>query len=401
MTRSRTIRPHGRVLAAATGVLALAGITVLALTFTATPGLAHELLHTGLPVNLDILDAPDDDPTRLDNELHTPATAGTGALVYIVDSGVQGDLPAFNGHVTPGYDAYTHTVPDTATDCDGHGTTVASVITGPTGIAPNATIIPVKAFSCSPFDPATIADALAWIRTHHPAGTTGIVNISSGTDPTEAGTETGATGYFDTAVRDLVDAGFFVTVSAGNDSDTDTVVDACNVSPANIPGAFVVAATSQGASNTRASFSNSGPCISAYAPGEHIEVISHTTGDHFYANGTSYSAPAAAGLAALLVAEDPALTAAGIREQLLAHAIPAMTAAPGNPLDANTHYLPGPDAPALAENTGTDQGRPVPGTYPSTRLTLRIPFDRPAPPPARPAPIGRSAHLLATAPESR
>ena len=366
MTRSRTIRPHGRVLAAATGVLALAGITVLALTFTATPGLAHELLHTGLPVNLDILDAPDDDPTRLDNELHTPATAGTGALVYIVD---------------PGYDAYTHTVPDTATDCDGHGTTVASVITGPTGIAPNATIIPVKAFSCGPFDPATIADALAWIRTHHPAGTTGIVNISSGTDPTEAGTETGATGYFDTAVRDLVDAGFFVTVSAGNDSDTDTVVDACNVSPANIPGAFVVAATSQGASNTRASFSNSGPCISAYAPGEHIEVISHTTGDHFYANGTSYSAPAAAGLAALLVAEDPALTAAGIREQLLAHAVPAMTAAPGNP--------------------GTDQGRPVPGTYPSTRLTLRIPFDRPAPPPARPAPIGRSAHLLATAPESR
>jgi subtilisin family serine protease len=59
-------------------------------------------------------------------------------------------------------------------------------------------------------------------------------------------------------------------------------------------------------SGNLASFSNFGPCIKFTAPGEGI-VVSDIDGSQISVNGTSFSAPIAASVAALIMSANPAL----------------------------------------------------------------------------------------------
>ena len=67
----------------------------------------------------------------------------------------------------------------------------------------------------------------------------------------------------DAAIRRLIDAGFYVVASAGND-----IYDACNYSPSRVPEILTVGATDS--NDLRASFSNWGSCLDLFAPGVDI-----------------------------------------------------------------------------------------------------------------------------------
>jgi subtilisin family serine protease len=121
------------------------------------------------------------------------------------------------------------------------------------------------------------------------------------------------------AVQAAAAANALLVASAGN-SGID--VDSHPTFPAAIPGPNVVgvAATDPTVGRTLADFSNYGRLtIPVAAPG--VDVISTSrTGGYEYKSGTSMAAPHVAGVAALMTAAAPQLTAAELRGILLQHA---------------------------------------------------------------------------------
>src|SRR2546422_9086942 len=75
----------------------------------------------------------------------------------------------------------------------------------------------------------------------------------------------GKSSALDQAVTNLWNAGVFLAVAAGNDN-----ADACNSSPAGASGVFTVAASEK--TDAKASYSNWGICVEAYAPGSAIKA---------------------------------------------------------------------------------------------------------------------------------
>ncbi|MBM7075254.1 S8 family serine peptidase [Micromonospora humida] len=82
-----------------------------------------------------------------------PHSTGAGALVAVVDSGIDGELAALAGRVAPGSDVITGKA-RADTDCLGTGTAMASVIAAASGtgspappvvgVAPEAAVLPVR-----------------------------------------------------------------------------------------------------------------------------------------------------------------------------------------------------------------------------------------------------------------
>jgi serine protease len=131
---------------------------------------------------------------------------------------------------------------------------------------------------------------------------------------------------FQDAIDDATAAGVLVIAAAGNDAQ-----DASRFSPSGCANVFTVAA---GDFNGRlARYSNFGATVELLAPGGDVAVdrngdglpdgvISTVRDGLAIYNGTSMAAPHAAGVAALLLAEDPSLSPTEIAARLMGSAIP-------------------------------------------------------------------------------
>jgi len=261
------------------------------------------------------LDRLDQRKLPMDN-LYSPKTSGRGVSVYVIDTGVDSTHGELAGRVASGFSAVTGGAGDG--DCHGHGTHVAGTVAGTNvGVANGATIVPVRVSGCDgKLETGRILRGIDYVIGHHRANDPAVVNLSLGGSADVA---------LDAGVRAMVADGITVVVAAGNSSR-----DACGTSPARVPSAITVGATSQ--TDTRASFSNFGQCLDVFAPG--VEILSSVpSGRYGQSNGTSMAAPHVAGVAALILEANPVLTPSAVSSAITAGATQGGVAGtgPGSP----------------------------------------------------------------------
>ncbi|KAK5117667.1 hypothetical protein LTR62_005090 [Meristemomyces frigidus] len=219
---------------------------------------------------------------------------GLGTDIYILDTGL------FTTHSVFGSRAKTlWSFDGNTTDLDGHGTHVAGTAAGAVlGVASNANILGIKALSTDGggWSSNVIAGIDQVIQTHDARKfdpstpfTGSVLSMSlASSSPVTA---------INAAITAAVAAGIHVVVAAGN-----AATDACSSSPASSGGTAgpAIAVGSISPTGSRSTFSNYGPCVDLYAPGE--DVISAWPGAGGMLvrvlSGTSMATPHVTGIVA-------------------------------------------------------------------------------------------------------
>ncbi|MEU4103986.1 S8 family peptidase [Streptomyces tanashiensis] len=232
----------------------------------------------------------------LDNDFTTRGN-GAGVTAYILDTGIDYHHDEFGGRATFGFDAMGDG--RFGQDCNGHGTHVAGTVAGKTyGVARKAALVSVRVLGCDGRGAYSgMIAGLDWVAKN--ARQPAVLNGSLGGDRSVA---------LNNAATALHSAGVLPVIAAGNSSK-----DACDVSPASATGVVTVAASNIWDEET--SFSNYGPCVELFAPGQDI-VSAWIGGGSVAQNGTSMAAPHVAGVAALYKAEHPEAGPAEVAEWL-------------------------------------------------------------------------------------
>ncbi|MFE1405607.1 type VII secretion-associated serine protease mycosin [Streptomyces sp. NPDC058770] len=234
-------------------------------------------------------------------------TKGKGVRVAVIDTGVDNDNPQLKAAVdaSSGADLLKGGKSDGTVDEVGHGTKVAGIIaarprkgTGFVGLAPEATIVPIRQNDeKNSGKDTTMATAID----HAIAKKAQVINISQ--DTAKPLSETSALGR---AVARALAADIVVVASAGNDGMDGKLR---RTYPAAFDGVLAVASSDR--NNERAPFSQAGDFVGVAAPG--VDIVSTVPGNgQCTDNGTSFSAPYVAGVAALMRAKYPKWTAAQI-----------------------------------------------------------------------------------------
>ncbi|WP_296492629.1 S8 family peptidase, partial [Rhodoferax sp.] len=244
---------------------------------------------------------------------YTYNATGSGVRAYVVDTGILASHTDFGSRVTAGYTAINDSYG--TSDCNGHGTHVAGTVGAATwGIAKAVTLVPVRVLDCN--GSGTMSGVIAgvdWVAKN--GQRPGVLNLSLGG---------GASSSLDTAVANTVAAGYTVVVAAGNDN-----ANACNYSPAREPSAITVGATTS--ADARASYSNFGSCLDLFAPGSSIKSTWYTSSTATATlSGTSMASPHVAGLAALVLQDQPTASAATVTNSILTAATTAKVTSAGS-----------------------------------------------------------------------
>lgn len=211
------------------------------------------------------------------------SVSGSGVSVYVIDTGILSSHSNFGGRVQTGFSA----IGGGTEDCNGHGTHVAGTIGSSSfGVAKSAQLVPVRVLDCN--GSGSISGVIAgvdWVASQTTSGLK-VANLSLGG---------GASSALDAAINGLISKGTTVVVAAGNDG-----ANACNYSPARVPAAITVAASTS--SDALASYSNRGSCVDIIAPGSSILSTWHTGSTATNTiSGTSMASPHVAGTAALFL----------------------------------------------------------------------------------------------------
>lgn len=246
------------------------------------------------------LDRIDERSLPLD-DLYDSDQNGTGVNAYIIDTGIDLDHPNFGGRIQFGFDAMNDG--RNGNDCNGHGTHVAGTVSSATwGVAKNSTAWAVRVFSCSGSTATSnIIAGMNWVINN--AQLPAVVNMSLG-------------GPFSSTsnnlVQQMVNNGIVVAVAAGNSN-----ANACNTSPASAPAALTVASSTS--SDARSSFSNWGSCVDVFAPGSSI-TSTWLNGGTNTISGTSMASPHVAGVAALVLDDNPSASVAAVTSSIIDNA---------------------------------------------------------------------------------
>jgi subtilisin family serine protease len=226
-----------------------------------------------------------------ESETYTHTVRGFGGTVYILDSGLETSHPEFQGVDVQLLHSFTNEFSDTR----GHGTALASLISGKTCGLTGATIKVVKIFdtSVSTYQSDMLAAFDAVLNDYITNGRTlSVVNLSWGMIKNE---------YIDAKINYLRSQGLNIVAAAGNSG-----VPIDNVTPASIPAVLTVGAYNQ--SLTPCDFSNytgesiisvtneitNTGALDIWAPGEKIWAAG-LNGTYGYIAGTSAAAAITSG----------------------------------------------------------------------------------------------------------
>jgi len=220
-------------------------------------------------------------------------------VIAVLDTGVDAAHPDLSGKLLPGWNAVDGGY-DTS-DIHGHGTAVAGTAAAQTnnangvaGVAWNAAILPVRITNSSDGYAywSDIARGLTWAADQG----ADVANISYGVS--NSATVANAAQY-------LRSKGGLVVVAAGNDG--------ADSGYANNPYMITVSATDS--SDAKTSWSNYGAVIDVAAPGASIQTTSRGGGYDNW-SGTSFASPVTAGVVAVIMGANPALTADEVEQVL-------------------------------------------------------------------------------------
>jgi subtilisin family serine protease len=207
---------------------------------------------------------------------------GSGVDVYIVDTGIN-NPSSLSGRIVRDFDFYGGDALDDFVLQ--HGTFIAGIVGSKIyGLATNVTLHAVKVLDSTGFGSyASLYAGLQYILLN---GAPGVINLSLG-----------SLGDYPTAIADLItymlEQGFIFSVAAGNDN-----VDASLEFPANVPG--VVAVGSYNRFLIKSGFSNDGPVVGIWAPGERIISCIGNTTETEELDGTSMATGFVSGVLALI-----------------------------------------------------------------------------------------------------
>lgn len=292
----------------------------------------------------------------------TGHTVGEGVSVAVVDSGIDYTHPALGGcravgpscRVLGGIDTcasadlsnprnpiFCTQIDNDPLDFGGHGTVVTGVIGSSDnvirGVAPNVNLLAVKAFY-GPYTTLTaIARGVDWAVTNASLYNLRVINMSFGLT-SRSHTEDSCPQYLGPQIQDALTAGISVIASSGNNGFLQGVTD-----PACEPGVISAAATYDAPLVNRlplqpnpltddVTYYSNLPADVA-APGSEMQTTAwirppcNGTGSCAFssgAEGTSFSAPHVAAVAAVLYQLNPMLTPAHIENILKTSGIPVI-----------------------------------------------------------------------------
>ncbi|KAI0686606.1 serine protease [Earliella scabrosa] len=283
--------------------------------------------QTNATWGLDRIDGPapipaGSNPTALTYNYIHDNTGGTGVDVYVIDTGCNNGHVDFGGRAVQGPVTACELrilgicfIPSPPGDQNGHGSHVAGTVGSNTyGVAKRVTIVCVKVLNAA--GSGSTSDIVAGLNyvvtTANASGRPSVASMSLGG---------GISPSLDTATANTVAAGVHTVVAAGNDN-----VDAANTSPARVPQAVTVGASN--INDARSSFSNFGPVVDLFAPGEQVVSTSNIGNGMQTLSGTSMAAPHVAGMIAYLISTEGNLTPAAMVTKLTTRAIPVLSNIP-------------------------------------------------------------------------
>jgi subtilisin family serine protease len=254
------------------------------------------------------------------------AYRGSGVRVAVIDSGIDLDHPDLVANIDGSAGINCVTPGASPDDDNSHGTHVAGIIgaslngTGVVGVAPEATLVPVKAFDAG--GNATTAQVLCginYVAGLAEDGVPTVANMSFGEAGSDSTCDDGDTSdAIHEAVCDLVDKGVIAVAAAGNNSGSaeefipavfDEVISVSALTdldgaPGGLGGCLLIFIFCD---DEFAYFSNFGPSVDVIAPGDPI-LSTVPGGGYGEKSGTSMAAPHVSGVVAAMLSADPALT---------------------------------------------------------------------------------------------
>ena len=244
------------------------------------------------------------------------ANTAPSVRAYIIDTGILATHQEFGGRVICGFDPFLLG----CGPCNQfHGTHVAGTVGGNTvGVAKGVQIVSVNVFGCNSTTPTSVVIAgvnfVTLAASMSPPTVRSVANMSLGGSAFQP---------LDDAVTASINTNVHYSVAAGNGFGQN----ACNTSPARTPLATTVGSTN--INDNRSAFSDIGPCLDLFAPGEGItSSVPPLNNSYGVASGTSMSAPHATGVAALWRQKFPNDNAVAVANALAANATPGVVVNP-------------------------------------------------------------------------
>ncbi len=257
---------------------------------------------------------------------------GASVVVAVIDTGVDLTHPDLAGNILNGGVSCIKGA-NTASDDNGHGSHVAGTIAGINnsigviGVAPSAKLIPVKVLDRNGSGTwSSVICGIDWVTANASRYGIKVANMSlggSGSSDNNCGNTNNDALH--KAICRAKNAGVIFVVAAGNEnantaisvpaSYDDTVITVSALADSNGLAGGTGPATSYGADDTFASFSNYGTAVDIGAPGVNI-YSTYKSGGFATMSGTSMASPHVAGAAAVYLSKYATSTWTQVRDGL-------------------------------------------------------------------------------------